>query len=142
MADEASIQVSLQIQGSGNLQYRSYPNQFNADVSGNKGPSPGAFQASVDGTDVDLSELNQPALCRITNLDATNFVTVGIWDSSTSTFYPLMELLPGEFYVVRLSRILGGEIAGTGTSTTQTGNTLRIKANTAACNVVVEAFEA
>lgn len=139
MSDEATIQASLQILTT-NLKYRSYPTTFTADVSGEKGPVPGAISAAVLGTSVDLSQLTLPGLCRITNLDATNYVTVGILDPD-GDFYPLAEVLPGEFYILRLSRSLG-QSWGVGTATTDSGCTLHIQANTAACNVVVEAFEA
>ena len=140
MADEASIRASLQII-SGKLEYRSQPTVFTADVAGAKGPVPGALAASTAGTDVDFGELTTPNLCRIMNLDATNFIEYGIWDPEGSTFYPLGELLAGEFTVLRLSRNLQEEY-GTGTGTTGANtNRLRLKADTAACNVLVEAFE-
>lgn len=141
MADEASIRCSLQIINSP-LEYGSKPTQFNADVSGIKGPSPGAVAVSTAGTDIDLSELTTPGLCRIMNLDATNYVEFGIWDPEGSKFYPLGEILAGETYVLRLSRNLQEEF-GTGTGTTgDDTNRLRFKADTAAVDVLVEAFEA
>ena len=148
MSGEASIQVSLQINKSdaaGIVNYRSYPTTFTADVDGALGPTPGAFEVSVYGTQVDLSELTQPGLCRISNQDATNFVTYGIYDPETDKFYPLGEILAGEFYIIRLSRDLGWESTASGTGTGTTGpqtNVLMFIANTAACVVLVEAFEA
>ena len=140
MAGTVTVVASLTIEGSGNLKYRSYPTTFQSSVTGNKGPSPGSILASTDGTDVDLSELNQPGFCRFVNQDSANFVTIGIWDPSSGTFYPMLELGPGEIAVVKLSRYLEGEILGTGTGTTGSTN-LRIKADAAPCNVLVEAFE-
>ncbi len=138
MASEASIRTSLQIK-SGKLEYRSQPTAFLADVSGSKGPTPGAIAATIAGVDVDLSELTVNGLCRIMNLDDTNFIEVGVWDGVS--FYPMMDLLAGESFVFRLSADLGKEF-GTGTGTTGTDvNTLRIKADTASCDVLVEAFE-
>lgn len=138
MTNEANIQTSLRVQV-GNLKYHSQPTQFNADMSAAKGPTPGSFLAALEGTDVDLSELTTPGLCRIMNLDTTNYVEVGIFDGVS--FYPLMELLPGESFVIRLARNLNEEY-GTGTGTTGDAvNTLRIKARTATCQVLVEAFE-
>ncbi len=140
MADEAEIRTSLQIKTT-NLEFRSHPASFTTDVVGEVGPTPGAFAVTVAGIDVDLDELTVPGLCRIANLDATNYVDVGIWDPETGVFYPLMELRPGEYWVFRLSRNLFGEYGtGAGTSGPNT-NTLRIKANTDSCTVVVEAFE-
>lgn len=140
MANEAIIRTSLQIT-KGNLEYRSQPTLFYADVAGTKGPVPGCIEVSTVGTNVDFGELTQPALCRIHNLDASNFVEYGVWDPEGSTFYPLGELLAGDTYVLRLSRNLQEEY-GTGTGTTGADtNRLRFKADTAAVNVVVEAFE-
>jgi len=139
MANEATIRASLTIVN-GNLNYRSFPSEFKADVAGTLGPTPGAFSATLAGVDVDFSELTTPGLCRIANLDSTNFVEVGIWDGVS--FYPFMDILAGEWWVYRIAASLTDEF-GTGTGTTGPAiNTLRIKADTAACNVVVEAFEA
>lgn len=148
MSGEAQIQVSLQINKSdtaGIVNYRSYPTQFTADVDGALGPTPGAFVASIYGTDVDLSELTQPGLCRLSNQDPTNYVSYGIVDPETDKFYPIGEILPGEFFVLRLSRNLGLEYYGSGTGTGTSGantNKLRIVADTADCVVLVEVFEA
>ena len=145
MSNEAQIQSGLKIlKTSGTittLQYSASPSSFVGDVSGTKGPVPGAILATLAGVNVDFGELTTPSYCRIMNLDDTNFVEYGIWDPEGSTFYPLGEILPGESYVLRLSRNLSEEF-GTGTGTTGADtNRLRIKADTAACNVLVEAFE-
>lgn len=140
MANEATVRSSLYIIKD-HLQYHGKPEQFVADVSTAKGPSPGVLTATTAGTVVDFSQLTTPGLCRIMNLDATNYVEVGIWDFSDNTLKVLLELLPGESYVVRLSRNLNEEYVGTGTGTTAPVNQMRIKANKAACVVLVEAFE-
>ena len=114
---------------------------FKVDVTGAKGPVPGSIAVSVWGTNVDFGELTTPTLCRLTNQDATNFVEYGVWDPEGGTFYPLGEIGPGESYPLKLSRNLQEEYA-TGTSTTgEDTNRLRLKADTAACNVLIEAFE-
>lgn len=138
MADEATIRTSLQI-NSGNLQYRSHPTDFTTDITGLKGPSPGAISVPILGVSVSFAELTTPGWCWIYNLDLTNYVTVGILDPD-GDFYPMLEVLPGEFQLVRLSRALG-QSWGVGTATSDTGCTLHIQANAAPCNVVVEAFE-
>ena len=140
MADEATVRCSLEIT-QGNLKYRSYPTDFTVDVAASKGPVPGAIAVGTAGTDIDFSELTTPGLCRISNLDATNYVEIGIWDGTE--FYPVIELGPGEFYVIKLSRFLGKSFAvGSGTGTYDTDTyTLRARANVAACNILVEAFE-
>lgn len=142
MANEATLNYNLSIRN-GNLFYRSGQTTFRIDVDGAKGPSPGALTVSLLGTDVDLSELSTPGLCIIRNLDDTNFVEVGIYDGQE--FYPLMEVLPGESYPLRLSRFLGTSIGSSesGTGTYDFGTyRLRIKAVGAPCDVSVEAFEA
>lgn len=143
MANEAQIRSSLQILKDP-LEYRSQPTVFNADVTGIKGPVPGAITASTAGTDVDLSELTVPGFCRLQNLDSTNLVDFGIWDPESDLFYPLGELQPGEVYVIRLSRNLSSEYGTTPSEGTVGPNTnrFRIKAYVAAVDVVVEAFEA
>jgi len=146
MADEATITVGLSIV-SGHLDYQSRPASFVADVAGSKGPVPGAISASSFGTDVDLSELTQPGLCRVQNLDATNVLEVGAWDPTALRYYPILELLPGESYVFRLSRNLSEEYGtgtGTGTLAAGTGNRLRLRKSTGGAgtiNALVEAFE-
>lgn len=145
MANEAQITSSLAItMRSGNtivLQYRSLPAAFQATVTGTNGPVPGAMEATVAGVNVDFSELTTPGLCRIMNLDGTNYYEVGIWDPDNSKFFPMLELLPGETYVVRLARSLQKEFQ-TGTGTTGAAdNRLRVKANGAAVKAVIEAFE-
>lgn len=140
MADEIKVQTSLSIT-KGHLTHQSSPTNFQATMVGQGGPTPGQLLASLDGISVDLSVLGTPGMCSIQNLDATNYIQVGIWESDSSIFYPFMELLPGEIYVFRLARNIREEYAGTGTGTTAYINTLRIKAFGAACKVVVNAFE-
>lgn len=143
MADEARISsgIAIRIVSSGTtlLDYQSRPATFVADVSTPFGPTPGAMLVGTDGTDVDLSELTAPGLCWIHNMDPNNYVTVGIRDPERTLFYPLIELLPGESYPLRLSRIFGEEYTSTGT--TAATNKLHIMANTAPCTVRVDAFE-
>lgn len=138
MADEAQIRSSLQILID-EVDYISRPTVFTADVSAGVGPTPGRVVATLAGADIDISLLTIPGLCRIQNLDSTNYVTLGIWDGVS--FFPMDEWLPGETYVKRLSRVLGEE-QGTGTGTiTADVNTLRLKADTAPCECIVEIFE-
>lgn len=140
MSDEGKLVVDLQI-ATGHLSYRSSPTSISFDVAGVKGPTPGAITVPTTGKDVDLSGLTTPGLCWITNLDATNFITVGIWDPENIKFYPFMKLLPGEFFAFRLSPNVGKE-QGTGTGTTGPAtNTLHIRADTSSCVVRVDAFE-
>lgn len=137
MSNEARVRGSLTIRKN-NIDYTSKPTSFLADVAVAIGPTPGAIAVSTAGVDVDLSQLTTPGLAVLHNLGTSGYVEVGVWDGVS--YYPLLELLPGEVYPVRLSRNLGQEY-GTGTGTTGLAvNTLRLKANGAACVVVVEAF--
>lgn len=140
MANEISMQVRVRI-ANGNLKYNNPVTSYTIDMSGAKGPTPGAIAVPTSGVDVYLSQLTTPGICVFTNLDATNFVEVGIKDPQTNVFYPLMEIGPGESYPIKLTRNLGEQYSGSGTGTTSPENYLRLKANTAACNVQVEAFE-
>ncbi len=141
MANEAAISVSLRI-SKGGLYYQSLPSSFRADVDGSGGPTPGAFTATTAGTDVDLSALSNPGLCRIQNLSDTYYVEVGVWNADQSEFYPMLRLLPAESFIVRLSPLVNQEYSGVGTGTTGELNTLRVKAESQPCLVLVEAFEA
>lgn len=144
MSNEAVIQSGLQVT-KGSQNYRAQPTSFTADIAGNAGPTPGAILVATSRTDVDLTQITSngylPGLCRIQNLDSTNFIEIGVYDP-TGIFYPIMELLPGEFIVIRLSRYLGEELdptVGTGTYNIEVTQ-LSLKATVAACLVLVEAF--
>lgn len=142
MADEYRLTLSLFLK-SGLLQYQSNPTAFTFDQEGQaKGPVPGAITVDTFGTDVDLSELTNPGAILLQNLDANNYVEWGIYEDANNLFLPLGELPPGGppafFY---LSRNAFEDYAGTGTGTTGPLNTLRLKANTASCIVMVSAFE-
>ena len=145
MANEIQVQSLLQIK-SGFQEYLSRPGAFTADMLGVVGPTPGAFTASKYGTVVDLSQIVYPGgMCEITNLDPDNYVTYGPYDvdAGTGTFRALGELLPGESFVFRLSRMLGKELGtGSGTTYVDSGLYLMVKADTAPCVVRVNAFDA
>lgn len=142
MADEIRVTVGVSI-NKDNLKYRPPAVTFRADMNGvAKGPSPGAITVTTDGTQVTFSELTTPGLCLVKNLDEDNYVEYGILDPVTRTFYPLGEILPGEQYVIRLSRNLReAYLPYSGTGTTGEVNSLYFKANTADCIIVVEGFE-
>lgn len=154
MANEARVTSGLQVRktttgGTVVMDYLARPNSFTATVSGTLGPTPGAIVVSGSGTDVVLSQLTTPGLCRMMNMDSTNYVSVGVYEPNTGIYYPFMELLPGESYVFRLSRFYPEEQTGTGTLSGATNATLRLKAHAASgvttpvsCTVLVEAFEA
>ncbi len=148
MADEAQVRASLTVfktddDGKPILDYRSNPTAYTVDVTGTKGPTPGAITVSTAGTDVDLSELTTPGLARISNVSVLGFMEIGLWDPEFSRFYPLLEMDPGESQVVKLSRNIEEEF-GTGAGTGVIGantNRLRLKAIGQAGVALVEAFE-
>ncbi len=134
MSNEARVQSSLQIK-KGSLTYQSQPQAFNATVTGTNGPTPGAVTVTTVGTNVSLAQLTaMGGLCRLMNLDATNYVEYGVWNGAT--FFPLGELLPGETFVLRLSRNL--QYGASGTAVT---DSLRFRANTASVIVLCEIFD-
>jgi hypothetical protein len=146
MANEATVRVSLQIRKTSGsltvLEWLNRPGAFQADVTGTKGPTPGALTIPVGGKVISLEELGTPGLCHLRNCDATNYVEWGVYDVDQDRFYPVGELLPGEGYVLRLSRNIQEEYEGTGTGTSGPTSRLFMKANTADVVVVVSAFEA
>ena len=112
MADEIQYRATLQIRN-GTLNFQSNPQAFNADQDGEpNGPSPGSITATTSGTLIDFSELTQVGMCFFMNLDDTNYVIIGVYDHIALVFHPVLELLPGEFSPVRLSRFLGTELSG------------------------------
>lgn len=128
MAGTISVQSSIQVTNSP-LNYSSNPRSFSAVQNNIGGPIPGTVTAVTTGTGVQLtlSGLTTPGMLFIQNLDSTNYVTLGIVVSGT--FYPVVEIQPGEFYVFRMSR------------TILSAATLWVLANTASCKVLVQAFE-
>ncbi len=145
MAGEAQFSMSLTIRKmSGQLSlidYNPRPTTYSLDVDGIGGPTPGQILATQDGTDVDLSQLSRPGVCRIHNMDPDNWVKVGRWDPDTDRFYPLLRIPPGMSQPLVLDNDVRDEYEGTGTGTTATFSTLRIKGVNASCKVLVEAFE-
>jgi hypothetical protein len=142
MANEVRVNASLAInKPTANQNYQALPSAFRADMTGSKGPLPGAVTIPVIGADIDLSGLTSlGGFCRIMNIDTVNYVTYGIKDTGTNTFYPLGEMQPGETFIIRLSRKLGKDEVGTGTFSGSTAH-LHMKADTGPCVVKVEAFD-
>lgn len=140
MTIRARVNSSLSIDNSVTNQHEApRPTSFTATVVDGSGPTPGLIEVPVSGIDVDLSALTYlGGLIRFQNLSNTNWVEIGSWDGSI--FRPLFELLPGEFYVMRLARNLGS-IYGTGTGTSGTDvTTIRLNADGSMCPCKVEAY--
>lgn len=132
MAKEASVVGNLTItrrldDGTMRSFNNLLPGAFTATVVGRKGPSPGTVHISVTGTDINLSELDDPSLCAMYN-PGDYPIDVGIYDPQRGRFYPMIRLLAGEGYPMRFSPYLLGELGpgtgGTGTIGADT-NTLR-----------------
>lgn len=148
MANEATVHVNLQIRNGG-WSYQSQPTAYLANVAATNGPTPGAVTVSTAGTDISLSQLTAlGGLCWLYNrgasvgdTDPTHYVEYGVWDAVTLVFYPLGQLLPGEFAVIRLSPNLQKDEPGTGTGAGAGTTTFRFKAHNAACIVRVECFD-
>lgn len=142
MASEVRINAGLVITEDQDRQYASRPGAFTDDlVTGVMvGPFPGTLSIPTAGRDIYFTEF-EPGWCFLHNLDDTNFVEVGIFDTITSRFHPLLELPPGKGFPVKLSRNLSEQYTGSGTGTTAPESYLRLKADTAACFVQIEAFK-
>lgn len=130
MANEFNIGASLKL-ANGSLKYANQVTAFRADQTTKKGPTPGTIAATTSGVEVSLAALTTPGFAVIQNTDTTNYVQYGLYISST--FYPLGELLPGEVNIVRLAR----DILTANTAAAK----LYLKANTATCSVLVQAFD-
>lgn len=133
MANEWTFRLSGQLKSStNNNAFNSSPafQSFQPNFAGTNGPTPGSVSIATAGTQIVLTALSaQGGWCLLANLDLTNYVTMGVYNGST--FFPMLELLPGEFKWVRLSRTL---VSG--------GNVFYAKANTAAVELLVQAFDA
>lgn len=140
MADEITVRVSIRV-SKGTLYHQSNPTAFTADMAGTGGPSPGTIVATTAGTDVYFTGLTEPGVCTMQNYDPDNFVQVGIYEPTGAVFYPMLEILPGEIWPMRLSRNLFEQYSGSGTGTSPQENKLRIKADVASCKVQVNAFD-
>jgi len=147
MAYEAAINSSLNIQfpGDGTTPPKIHSKNFSfqATVTEYRGPTPGVVLATTTGVAVSLAQLTNPGLCTIQNLSEDYRVLVGIKDTSAGTFLPLLELLPGEGYTIRLARMIEDELSGgSGTGTAGSGGTLFVKSIGGSAYVDVQAFEA
>ena len=140
MADEAQINSSLSIK-KGNVDYRSHPNSFKVSVvaANPTAGKPGGLTVPVAGVDIDLSGLVEPGLCRVENVDSTNYVEIGL--KYLGDFFHFMEIGPGESYVFKISRNYGEVDLSTGTGTTGSNATIHAIANGGPVEIKFEAFE-
>lgn len=138
MAGELRLGISVQLI-KGNTRYTPQFPQYAIDITTEGGQTPGQLNVPTTGIDVNLSVLVSPYFCVMRNLDASNYVEVGVHDGSL--FHPLQELPPGGKPVpFFLSRNLGVEEDVPGTGTSAVVNTLMLRAVGGTCKVIVEAF--
>jgi hypothetical protein len=125
MANELTINGSYNINKGGLQVSDSFSDRI--DVTGTFGPTPGAVAVGTGatGTAIDLSGLTTGGVIKVTNFDSTNFITVGIYDGST-TYYPLVKVAALKSVIFYLATITN----------------VRAKADTATVNASFEAYEA
>lgn len=129
MANEFTITSKLKLVNS-NLNFNPASSTFQPDQT-TANVSLQTISATTTGVTVSLATLTTPGIIQIQNVDTTNYVSIGLYISST--FYPLAELLPGETWIFRLARDILTANAGAAV--------LRLKANTATCSVLLQAFD-
>ena len=123
MAGEINFSFTLRCQN-GNYDYnRTVQNTIDQTTAA--GGSPGYQNIGTSHELIGgLADMTNEGIAVVRNLDDTNFVEVGL-DVSAS-FYPLVKILPGEAYVMRLSP----------------GVAVYAQADTAAVNLLFECLEA
>lgn len=120
MADEIQITAGIAVR-KGNLVFAHYPVTDSFDMTGTGGPTPGYSTIGTAEESITFAELSTAGYLFMQNLDATNYVQ---WGFSTTVYG---------------GRMRAGETAGP--FRMNPGLTLYLKANTAACKVLVYGFE-
>jgi len=113
------------------------------DMLGSRGPAIGSVMVPTSGYNVDLEATLQylGGMCKMKN-KGVNLVVAGVFDPSTSHFFSFLDLIPDEPQVVRLSRYLCAEFAGTGTGSLSSPQTqFWLVAENATTEVHVEAYD-
>lgn len=121
MADEIRIAASMSVDN-GNLSFSQNYGTKSYDQTNVGGPSPGMKEIGITEETESFSELTTPGWCTIQNLDSTNFVE---WGFSTGVYG---------------GKLMAGETAGP-FRINSASTTLYLKADTAACRVVINALE-
>lgn len=120
MADEIRISASMSVDN-GNLSFSQNYGTKSYDQTNIGGPSPGMMVIGTVEESESFSELTTPGWVTIQNLDDTNFIE---WGFSTGVYGG--KLMPGDT---------------AGPFRLNSSATLFLKADTAACKVVVNALE-
>lgn len=124
MADEITITMNISVKN-GNFTYdrnlRLVIDQANVG-----GANPGKVNVGTTSEAISLPDITSAGWCYVQNLDATNFVNWGAAESgSASIMASVGKLKPGEAALFRMDP----------------STTLRMQADTAACDVLVHVFE-
>lgn len=121
MADEIAVSASLRVKdATGNYYIDEVIRTKTFDQAAVGGPTPGYLTIGTSEESEAFSELSTEGWVLLKNLDATNYVQ---WGFATTAYGGRLE--PGEFALFRL----------------EPSTTLYLKANTAACKVLVMGVE-
>lgn len=127
MANEITQTFQITI-SKGDFYFQYAPGAINVDLSGDGGGNPGLVNVGTTEEVIDFGDVN-PGLVFIRNLDSTNFVTYGIYNTGDGALTKRMKLLPND--IVHCFRL---DASGS--------EELRMQADTAACKVEIRGFEA
>lgn len=119
MADEITVQASLRVLN-GNLNFSYSPSAISVTQTAIGGPTPGYLTIGTSEESTTFPELSTEGWLIMQNLDATNYVE---WGFATTVYGGRMRA--GEIALFRVNP----------------GAELFLKANTAACKVVIYALE-
>lgn len=120
MADEITINAFIRV-ANGNLRDEFSIGSQSIDQAAEGGPTPGTQTIGTTEEEVAFGELGTPGFVIMQNLDDTNYVQ---WGFATTVYG---------------GRMLAGETAG---PFRLDSLSIFLKANTAACNVLIKAYEA
>lgn len=121
MANEGSISVTVKVDN-GNYSYkRALSGRF--DQTNPRGGNPGVVTIGTSETTISFGSLSTPRVALFQNLDDTNFVEIG---PDSTGLVEFIKLLPGQFAVLPLADSV----------------TVKAKADTAACDLLVEVQDA
>ena len=118
MANEITLKVELQVRNGSLVDTFSIGSQAITQTALG-GPTPGYFTLGTAEETLAFGELTNRGVCVIQNLDPTNYIE---WGFSTGVYGARVP--PGQAYVIHLN-----------------ATSLFMRANTAACKVLVKAYE-
>ncbi len=118
MANEITVNAFIQV-ANGNLRDKFEVGNKSVDQAAVGGPTPGYVTIGTTEEEVAFGELSTKGYCAMQNLSATNFVE---WGFSTGVYGG--RLKPGEVAILRLN-----------------ATSLFLRANTAACKMVIKGYE-